>query len=382
MNFLKVYGSYYEMGFQQGEYFAEDVRNSYQKLINSNSFKIIKPNFIPTFLFSFLVKKIVHNKWRKPIEVLLPDYSHRIKGIADGAKADIANLYVLQSLEVMADDVSYFVEKNSNVPVGCSSVCVLQNMFRSSQIIVGKNFDYLSEFNTEHIVRISKPKNGYKSIEITYKQLAGSHDGMNEKGLVVIYNYGLSIEKTQTRIPITILLQQLLERCANVEEALTFIKAFRYPNGAILTIADASNRAICVELTPEHIGIRTPQDGILVATNHYLTEVKSYEIPYNAKFKSKNLPKELKGKRVHESSEKRYQRILEILKKRTKISVEDVEEMLKDHNNQKEGDDNTVCRHGGYLSTQMGVIFLPKLKKVKVFYGNPCKNDSTEFEID
>ncbi len=382
MNFLKVNGSYYEMGFQQGEYFAEDIKNSYQVLVNSNSFKIIKPNFIPTFLFSFLVKKIVHNKWRKPIEVLLPEYSQRIKGIADGAKADISDLYVLQSLEVMADDISYFVEKKLETSISCSSICILQNIFKSSQIIIGKNFDYLSEFNTEHIVRISKPKNGYKSIEITYKQLAGSHDGMNEKGLVVIYNYGLSIEKTQTRIPITILLQQLLERCANIDEALTFIKSFRYPNGAILTIADSSNRAICVELTPEHIGIRKPQDGILVATNHYLTELKNYEIPSDARLKSRNLPKELRGKRVHESSEKRYERIIEILKKKTKISLEDVEEILKDHNNQSQGDDNTVCRHGGYLSTQMSMIFLPKLKKVKVYYGNPCKNNFAEFEIE
>ncbi len=380
MNFLKVHGSYYEMGFQQGEFFAEDIKNSYQKLVNSNSFKIIKPRFIPNFLFSLLVKNIVYNKWRKPIEILLPEYSQRIKGISDGAKADISELYVIQSLEVMADDVSYFVEKTPSF--GCSSICVLQNMFKSPQLIVGKNFDYLSEFNTEHIVRISKPNGGYKSIEITYKQLAGSHDGMNEKGLVVIYNYGLSIEKTQTRIPITILVQQLLERCSNIDEALTFIKAFRYPNGAILTLADSSNRAVCVELTPEHMDIREPQDGILVATNSYLTEVKKYEIPYNAKFKSKNLPKELRGKRIHESSEERYKRIWEILRKKSRVSVEDIEEILKDHNNKQEGDDNTICRHGGYLSTQVSVIFLPKLKRVRVCYGNPCKNRFNEFEID
>lgn len=383
MNFLKVSGDYYEMGYQQGVYFKQDIKTSFTRLVKSSVIKTIKPKLIPDFLFAMLLKKIVYKKWEKPIKILLPEYSQRIKGISDGAETDITDLYVIQSVEVMADDISYFVDTEAKNIFGCSSVCVLQNMLYSSHIVVGKNFDYFSEFSNDHIVRISQPKKGYKSIEVTYKQLAGAHDGMNEKGLVVLYNYGLSIEKPQTRIPITILVQQLLELCSNIDEAITFIKAFRYPNGAIITLADATNRAICVELTPEHIGFRKPQKGVLIATNFYLTdEVKKYDIPYTARFKSKKLPRELKNKLVHQSSISRYNRLLYLSQTVSKFTPEIVEQILKDHNGKPEGDDDTVCRHGGYLSTQVSMVFLPKMRKLKVYFGTPCKNNFTEFELD
>ena len=382
MNLLKVKGSYYEMGFQQGVSFSEDIKKSFDKLIKSKPIKNLKPKFLPSFLFSKILKYIVYKKWEKPIKILLPEYSERIKGIADGAKVKLSDLYVIQAIEVLADDVSSLIEYPKQISFGCSSVCILQHIIRSPQIIVGKNFDYISDFISDNIVRISEPKNGYKSIEITYKQIAGSHDGMNEKGLVVLYNYGLTTEHVQTRIPITILVQQILERCANIDEAITFIKAFRYPNGAILTLVDATNRAVCVEITPEHIGYRRAQDGVLIATNYYLSnEIKSFDIPDYAIFKTKGVAKELQGKPVHYSSKQRYNRIAELVNKFPRINVEEMKQILKDHNGKPIGDDDTVCRHGEWISTQVSMIFLPKQRKLLYLIGQPCQNNYAEFEL-
>jgi len=383
MNLLKVKGSYYEMGLQQGEVYCGDIKDSFNKIIKSKPIKNLKPKFIPEFVFLKTLKFFIYKKWEKPIKILLPEYSERIKGIADGAKVSLSDLYVIQAIEVLADDVSSLIEyPKQQISFGCSSLCVLQNVFRSPQIIVGKNFDYVSDFGPDSIVRISEPKNGYKSIEITYKQIAGSHDGMNEKGLVVLYNYGLSTEKVQTRIPITILVQQILERCSNVEEAITFIKSFRYPNGAILTLVDTTNHAVCVEITPEHIGYRKPQDGVLVATNFYLSEqVKNFDIPHYAVFKTKGVAKELQGKPVHQSSIQRYNRIVELIKKFAKINVEEVKQILKDHNGKFVGDDDSICRHGEWISTQVSMIFLPKQRKLLCSTGSPCSHEYVEFEL-
>jgi predicted choloylglycine hydrolase len=382
MNLLEVKGSYYEMGFQQGITFSSDIKNSFFRLVNSKPIKSLKPKFFPKFLFSKILKYIVYKKWEKPIKILLLEYSERIRGIADGAKVKLSDLYIIQAIEVLADDVSSLIEYPKQISFGCSSICVLQNIIKSPQIIVGKNFDYISDFVSDNIVRISKPKNGYKSIEVTYKQIAGSHDGMNEKGLVVLYNYGLSTEKVQTRVPITILVQQILERCSNIDEAITFIKAFRYPNGAILTLVDTTNRAICVEITPEHIGYRKPQDGVLVATNFYLSdEVKNFDIPHNAVFKTKGVTKELQGKPVHQSSIQRYNRITELVKKFSRIGIEEIKHILKDHNSKVLGDDDSVCRHGEWISTQVSMIFLPKQRKFLYTIGYPCERQYIEFEL-
>jgi predicted choloylglycine hydrolase len=382
MNLLKVKGSYYEMGLQQGEVYSNDIKDSFNKIIKSKPIKNLKPKLVPKILFSKILKYVVYKKWEKPIKILLPEYCERIKGIADGAKVKLSDLYIIQAIEVLADDVSSLIEYPKQISFGCSSICVLQNIIKSPQIVVGKNFDYISDFVSDNIVRFSEPKNGYKSIEVTYKQIAGSHDGMNEKGLVVLYNYGLSTEKVQTRVPITILVQQILERCSNIDEAITFIKAFRYPNGAILTLVDTTNRAICVEITPEHIGYRKPQDGVLVATNFYLSEqVKNFDIPHNAMFKTKGVAKELQGKPVHQSSIQRYNRITELVKKFSRVGIEEIKQILKDHNGSIVGNDDSVCRHSEWISTQVSMIFLPKQRKLLCAIGQPCNHEYVEFEL-
>jgi len=144
MNLLKVKGSYYEMGLQQGEVYCGDIKDSFNKIIKSKPIKNLKPKFIPEFLFLKTLKFFIYKKWEKPIKILLPEYSERIKGIADGAKVSLSDLYVIQAIEVLADDVSSLIEyPKQQISFGCSSLCVLQNVFRSPQIIVGKNFDYV-----------------------------------------------------------------------------------------------------------------------------------------------------------------------------------------------------------------------------------------------
>ncbi len=386
-NYIKVKGTYYEMGYQQGEKFQFSIKTSFNKLINSEVIKILKPKLLPRKIFSYLLKKEVLKKWQKPIEVLLPEYSQRIKGLSDGAKTKLQELYVMQALEVMAIDTRYFMKNTGlslgQLSLGCSSLCVLPKSKKTSYTILAKNFDYLSEFTTDHLIRQSEPVNGYKSIEITYKQISGAHDGMNEKGLVVLYNYGITIEKTETRIPITILVQQILERCSNIDEAIMFIKTFRYPNGAILTLADDTSRAVCVELTPEHISFRSPEDGVLLATNFYLTETaRKYDIPHNAYFDNKKLPQEIRNKRIHESNEQRYYRMRDLVLKYNHITEQEIQQLLKDHNNKIDGDDNTICRHSSLLSTQVGMIFIPKNRTVKITLGNPCKNVFVEYQLN
>ncbi len=375
-NYIKVSGDYFDMGYEQGKKFSCEISNMYDRFINSEVIKILKPKLIPKTLFSFLLKNELLKRWRRPIEVLLPEYSLRIKGLSEGSKTSLAKLFAIQSLEVMSNDTTYFLG-------GCSSICILPSSLKTPNLILAKNFDYLSEFSTDHLVRQSNPKKGYKSLEVTYKQIVGSHDGMNEKGLVVMYNYGLTTEKTERRIPITILVQQILERCSNVEEAITFIKNFRYPNGAILTLADSANHAVCVEITPEHLGIRKPDQGFLLATNYYLCkETKPFDISHEARFKKKNIPEGLKGRRVHESSELRYNRFEELVKKYKIIGIKELDSILKDHLGEDLGNDNTICRHGKLLSTQVGLIFVPKQRQIKVFFGNPCRTNSLEFYLE
>ncbi len=370
-NFTTVSGSSYEMGFQQGQAFSGQIRKTFGRLMGFEGMKLVKPMFIPTFLFGLLVKKEISRKWKHNIKILLPNQYQRLCGISDGSRASINELLAIQALEVMADDVSL-------VKAGCFAAVFLPPRTEKNELVLIKNFDFIAEFNDDNLLRFSQPRGKYASMELTYKQITGSHDGMNEKGLVLAYNYGLTTEKLQERLPITLLIQEILENCASVEEALSLVKNFRFPNAAILTLADRNNHAASVEITPEHMAVRKPENGIIVNTNFFLSpEMQKYDLPRETKYSDK-APEGIRGRRIHETNELRYGRAIELIKNKPKLNLQDMLAILKDHNNTA-GSEDTICRHGGFFKTQVSAAFCPARRKVYVSFGYPCSSEFIEY---
>lgn len=368
-------GTHYEMGYQQGLEFKEQIKYCYKRMLKFEGIKLVKPKFMPNFLFSKIFKRKISNKFKKPIENISHLQTERIEGISKGANIDINELYCVQALEILADEVHFVMS--------CSALAILPQISTERVLIIGKNFDYIDYFSEYNLIRVSKPKNKYKSIEFTFSPLAGSHDGLNEKGLTVIYNYGVTKEYTKTRLPITLLVQEILENCATTEEAISVIENFRYPNGAILLISDFKNDVRIVEISPEHISVRYPKDGFIACTNFFLSEeMRDYDIPHNACY-SKKAPKSLRGKRIHESNELRYHRLLELIKIYKKINLDAVKQILSDHGGKNSsGDDNTICRHNSFSPTQLSIIFIPRHRKLYVSTTNPCFSHYKQYNLD
>jgi len=372
--YVRVSGSDYEMGAQQGHRFAAAVRDVFARLCRTRAVESFRPKWIPPFLFYPIMRSWIARRWRRPIELIMPGYARRIKGIAVGSGTPLEDLYLVQALEVLAIDASLFV--------GCSSFVILPQSGKTAVTVAAKNFDFISELSPDHLVRQSEPAGGYRSLEVTYKQLAGAHDGINDRGLVVLYNYGLTRERTQLRVPVTILVQQLLERCATVDEAIMYIRTFRYPNGAILTLADRHNNAAVVEISPERIAVRRPVQGVLSATNRYLSpEMASSDIPDDAVYSSERMPPEFHGKRIHQSDDQRQARLETLLARLWPADIAGIERILRDHDDAPQGSDDTLCRHGSLLSTQVGMVFTPHRRTVRIMLGSPCAAVGREYAI-
>ncbi len=370
-NFIAVLGNHYDMGCQQGERFAIDNQNTFRRILRLEGMRLVKPGVVPDFLFGYFLRKEVAKRWQKNIEIITPRQFERMKGISSGSGTDLEELLVVQALEVMADDVSL-------VMTGCFSAVFLPQRIDSNEVVAIKNFDFISEFKIDNLLRFSQPKGKLSSLELTYKQIAGSHDGINEKGLCVTYNYGLTTEKIQSRLPMTLLVQEILENCQTSEDALGVIRNFRYPNAAILTLADKNNNAVSIEITPDHIGIRKPENGFLVNTNFFIIdEMKKYDIPSAACY-SNRAPKGIRGLRIHETNEKRYHRAMDIIKAKHKLNLDDLKGILTDHGDGF-GSENTICRHGEFFSTQVSAIFYPSRRKALVSFGHPCEAGFTEY---
>jgi hypothetical protein len=239
--------------------------------------------------------------------------------------------------------------------------------------VIAKNFDYPPASSALHLARTSRPRDGAASIEITKAPLSGCHDGVNQHGLAVSYNYGHFRGRTAARVSITFLIQDLLASCRTVGEAIARIESRPRAGGALLMLADAGGDIASVELTPDLVAVR--HGDALVHTNHASTEdVIARDVPCDAVFPRWFFPSELRGRRVHESSERRHRRADAMLGERERASADDLATILADHGDAGSGgDDHTICRHGPYYSTTCSVILLPRRRAMRLLVGPACE---------
>ncbi len=374
MNYIEVSGTAFEMGFQQGRQLKESINESYDSVIHSSEICYVKPFIIPEKLFINLIKKKATNLMKRVLKGSDQIYIDRLTGIAEGSGVDLKKLFLLQALEIFIDDISYVCN-------GCSSAGLLCEKSESNEPILIKNFDFLTICAPFSVLRKSNPVKGFQSIDITFSPVIGTHDGMNETGLTILYNYGMSKEPYSKTLPLTILIQKILETVSTTTEAIDILRRRRnFANGAILTLCDASGDIKVVEISPKHFGVRTPVNNFITATNYYIIdELREFNIPTNAYYKTK-IP-DLKNVRIQQSNESRYNRLNELLEMKEKFNGVELKKILRDHNGTVSGNDDTLCRHSKNIGTTASAIFYPKQRKVEVLFGNPCENEYQEFSI-
>ena len=231
-----------------------------------------------------------------------------------------------------------------------------------------------------------KPEEGYKCIGLTQDMLVGVHHGMNEKGLAVGINYGRSWKKDVNGLPdyriggfpSTILVQQTLENCATMEEAIELIsKCPMRGNGAHYGILDKQGNACIVETTASRHAIRYPKDGTLVHTNLYMTEeLDDANVPESVTWKTKHMVRP-----YYLSPKRRHERAYDLVKKmEDKLNKEEIYKILSDHNG-REPDDDTVCTHGEVGSTLATITCIPKKLEFWVTDTHPCQSQQELFTL-
>ena len=180
-------------------------------------------------------------------------------------------------------------------PVGCSTLTVKTP---EDGVMMARNFDY--PYGTALIMH-TIPDEGYESITTfstdffgfgenykpegfrnQYMALAGlfmALDGLNEKGLAIaVLDAGDKVvtcqDTSKPNLTTTTAVQYLLKNAANIDEALTLLKASDMnsdPGSAYhLSMADATGRSVAVEYVDNQMVVTESP----FVTNHYLCEEK------------------------------------------------------------------------------------------------------------
>lgn len=365
---IVVSGDHYEMGLEYGRMLRERINKMKENLADMGMIKVMRPKFVPKKWVLNTLKKDTEKLMKNDILKYYPRQWERLEGIADGAGIETSMIILMISLEASGFSLG-----------GCTSLGLSSEKTFEGEPVLARNFDFPIEFTEYQVVVESKPKNGYGTLGCSIIPSPGILDGLNEFGLSVACNFAYSLDRPTCIIPLSITLQEMLENCRSVDEALDFLKGCeRGGYGAIVTLMDENSNIKVIELSPHNYSIRS-EECIAIVANHYITEkMQKIEIPKHAVY-SKKAPKELWGKRVHESSEKRYSRVESILMAYNKVQEDDIFKILRDHGEENQPSDSTICRHIPYHNTIRSTIIYPRKRIIKIAFGNPCEKEYQNF---
>jgi hypothetical protein len=283
-------------------------------------------------------------------EYILPEYQEEIYGISFSASDEFN--YIGTKYERMlnyhaAHDIGHALQ--DLMLVGCTSFAA--NMgFTDSSMIIGRNFDFYvnDEFAEDKIVCFVRPEEGYAFTYITWASMIGVVSGINDKGVTVTINAGKSDIPFRAATPISLIAREILQYAQNIEDAIKIAEKRKSFVSESLFIGSAEdNRTIIIEKSPSKLGIFEVDNGHLVCSNHFQSDVFKDDVA-NQKQK------------MESASFYRQNRVVELLSDDDEISYNEAASILRDRYGLNEqpigiGNEKTMAQ----MISHHSVIFQP-----------------------
>jgi hypothetical protein len=175
-------------------------------------------------------------------------------------------------------DISQYLIDNPLVhppQVGCTAVSVKGTRSADGHLLVGRLFDFEGgrRFDLDKIVYTVAPEGGHRFVSVSWGGMSGAVTGLNDAGLWVSLNAAATDRQRFSGRPIVMVVREVLEHCATIDEALAVIgKADVFVSDGVLLASGRENRCVVAERGPGGLGVREMSDDRLVLTNHFLTD--------------------------------------------------------------------------------------------------------------
>ena len=258
--------------------------------------------------------KILHSgeKYQKAIQTAyqlekhIPrEYILEMKGISKGSGIAYKDILLANTFLEMLFGVM------------CSTFVVQKEQSDVNTLIFGRNLDFPS-MNVAHLydlIMVYHLENKNSLVIIGWPGMIGAISGMNQKGLAATMLVSLSEQRPNfNNIPSTLAFRQVLESYGSVKEVVDYFKKTKIASPNNLTVADAHNKSVVIELSPNyHNRMRYPSGNALYCTNYFLDKKGSQEMYSKKDTRYTSLGKFSK----------------EFIVKNKKIGVSDIKNILK-----------------------------------------------------
>lgn len=286
------------------------------------------------------------------IKERMPDMLDELRGIADGAQAELDDLMVLNCRY----EILHFPHENE-----CTAFALQREATANGHVYVGQNWDNRPTLLPHSLLlHITEEESGRKILGLTE---AGQliRTGFTSSGVGQCSNsLRSSLDVQGAGIPSTFVRRKLLTM-DHLEDIVTLIRQAPRSVSVNYCIASRENKAADIEAVPGQPVRFEPEHGIVTHANHLLVN-RDLDISTAKRF--------------------RGERLYELLMRRVGgITTEYIMECLSDH----EGYPQSLCSHktedGKLWQTNASLIYDLDEGRAWVCYGPPCEGEYKEYRL-
>ncbi len=268
---IRVEGTHHERGRQYGAQARAQVRLSVQAY---------ERVFAHCAGWDWPTVRRAAGAFEAPIAAFRPAYLDEMRGIAEGAGLDLADVLAIN----VRTEVMYAAKARqaplaarapvAQLPAECSAFAVVPAPGAlQPATLLGQNWDWLLHSARTLVVLEARQDDGPDFVTVVEAGLLAK-TGLNAAGLGLVTNALVTdADVGVPGLPYHVLLRAILD-CATVTEALKILQAGIRSSSANYLIAHASGAALDVEAAPgdfTRLYPRFPDRGLLLHTNHFLS---------------------------------------------------------------------------------------------------------------
>ncbi|WP_295938473.1 C45 family peptidase [uncultured Alistipes sp.] len=234
----------------------------------------------------------------------------------------IGDPYLRQLNYHAAHDIGHAMQEY--MLVGCTSFGAWGDA-AAGQMIVGRNFDFYvgDDFARNRLLTFCNPDKGYRFVAIGWPAMIGVLSGMNEAGLTVTLNAAKGPMPSSSATPVSILARKILQYAATIDEAFAIASEHRlFVSESFLIGSARDGKCAVIEKTPKKQALYTVASQTIGCANHFQSEAFADDV-YNRE----NI--------AFSDSNPRAERLEELLRQNTPLTIEKAIDILRDRRQYK-----------------------------------------------
>jgi isopenicillin-N N-acyltransferase-like protein len=193
------------------------------------------------------------------VEEYNADLLAEMRGVADGAEVSLAEIIMLNAR----------TELLSAVPLHeCTAVATVPPA-TAGTVWLAQNWDWnKATYSSILVLKTQQPDRPAITMLVEAGQIGKM--GMNDAGLGLCLNW-LQADYQRIGMPVLLLCREILNS-AHVDTAINAVYQCQRASAANYLIAYAGEFAVDLETTPDDVDFLEPTDGVLIHTNHFITD--------------------------------------------------------------------------------------------------------------